>query len=85
MPDETPRGAVDLDECRTRWPGSRTCHCEQCARCGWGKHMAVHGPAYGEPPGSAPYDHEFVPSGRRFVRPPQTTDATRDRGRGGRG
>ncbi len=59
-------GAVDISEgpearARTQWGNRSVCRCEKCYVCGWGKHMVVHGPAYGEPPGSKPYDHEFVP------------------------
>lgn len=55
------RGAIDFDECPTR--GIR-CMCGICATCGFHKHMAVHGPIFGEPPGSEPYDHEFLPASR---------------------
>jgi len=54
-------GAVDLKECPTRTHRNGTCRCEKCARCGYGKHMAVHGPVYGQPPGSRPWGHEFEP------------------------
>ena len=59
--DEQPqgKGAVDLSECPTG-AGNR-CRCDRCRVCGYRKHMAVHGPMYGEPPGSKPWDHEFVP------------------------
>lgn len=54
-------GATDWYECRTRTRAG-TCRCEpKCKVCGWGKHMAVHGPFFGKPPGSKPYDHEFEP------------------------
>lgn len=53
-------GAVDFKECPQY--GS-SCRCEpKCAVCGFGKHMAVHGPHYGEPPGSKPWGHEFKPA-----------------------
>ncbi len=52
-------GAVDLDACTTR--RKTICHCQKCAVCGWGKHMAIHGPLYGQPPGSKPWGHEFKP------------------------
>lgn len=53
-------GAIDLTEC-PEWGSRFNCACEKCAHCGFRKHMAVHGPTYGQPPGSKPYDHEFVP------------------------
>jgi hypothetical protein len=50
-------GAVDLSECPTRH-----CVCKpRCEVCGFGKHSAVHGPFYGQPPGSKPYDHRYIP------------------------
>jgi hypothetical protein len=53
-------GAVDLSECPRRVWWQITCRClPKCRICGFGKHMAVHGPAFGQPPGSKPYDHEF--------------------------
>lgn len=56
------RGAVDFNECpeigsKMRW-GS--CRCGPCAVCGHQKHTAVHGPMFGEPAGSKPWDHEYV-------------------------
>jgi len=53
----TESGAVDMDAC----PLSTRCRCERCMRCGHRKHMAIHGPHNGEPPGSNPYGHEFKP------------------------
>ncbi len=54
-------GAVDLTECQLRNTGRwKSCKCEFCARCGQRKHVAVHGPFYGEPPGSKPWGHKFV-------------------------
>lgn len=50
-------GAVDLNECPN---AVNHCKCGMCV-CGYSKHMAVHGPLYGQPPGSRPYHHEFVP------------------------
>ena len=50
--DET-EGAVAL-EC------DRPCRCEPlCAICGQRKHMAVHGPLFGQPPGSKPWGHKY--------------------------
>ena len=57
------RGAVDFDECPAR-PGR--CRCGRCAVCGYHKHMAVHGPALGAPPGSAAWDHDYVPERARL-------------------
>lgn len=49
-------GAVDLSEC----PYKHACACRpRCRKCGYGKHAAVHGPVFGQPPGSKPYDHEY--------------------------
>jgi hypothetical protein len=59
----TPGGAIDFNECPeggiTGW---KKCQCGTCAVCGWPKHCALHGPLYGQPPGSKPYDHEFIPT-----------------------
>ena len=58
-------GAVDLDNCPTQWRERRWqgvhCACGLCAKCGYPKHSAIHGPLYRQPPGSKPYGHEFVP------------------------
>jgi hypothetical protein len=51
-------GAVDLDECHTRY-WQNICHCDYCVVCGHAKHTAIHGPMYGQPPGSAPWGHRF--------------------------
>ena len=54
------KGAVDLSECPTG--AGNKCRCRpRCRMCGFRKHMAVHGPVLGQPPGSKPWDHEFVP------------------------
>ena len=64
-------GAVDFAECTTKrvftrvWRGrqqvvNQACRCAMCAICGWGKHMAAHGPCLGGLPGSKPWGHEFV-------------------------
>lgn len=55
----TIKGAVDFNECP--WYTRRICRCGLCAKCGFSKHTAIHGPIYGQPPGSEPYDHEFTP------------------------
>lgn len=55
-------GAVDFSECPGRMFGSNRCKCKPACRvCGWRKHMAIHGPLYGQPPGSKPYGHQFEP------------------------
>lgn len=54
-------GAVDLDACETR--RGQNCHCGTCAVCGYAMHMSIHGPLFGQPPGSKPFGHEFVPIG----------------------
>lgn len=64
-------GAVDLDACPTRGraapigkrgPPCWSCCCQpKCAVCGFGEHMAIHGPLYGAEPGSKPWGHEYVP------------------------
>ena len=55
-------GAVDLDDCPSHYSGSGKCRCEpRCKICGEQKHMAIHGPLMGEPPGSKPWGHEYEP------------------------
>jgi hypothetical protein len=49
-------GAVDFDACP-----SRRCYCGKCKVCGFPMHSAVHGPVLGQPPGSKPFGHEFMP------------------------
>ncbi len=57
-------GAVDFSEC-PKWqkpnPRRYKCKCGACAKCEFPKHSSVHGPAYGEPPGSQPWHHEYEP------------------------
>ena len=50
------------DPCLSRTK-SGTCRCTpKCAICGWGKHMAVHMPAFKDGAKVRDYfDHEFVP------------------------
>ena len=80
-------GALDLNACptrdqrgRCRVTGELRCYraqepcrcCEFCVRCGGRKHVSLHGPVYRFPPGSEPFDHEFIPredgkAGRRRV------------------
>lgn len=58
---EPKRGALDLAACPTRWRGKGRCRCEPCAACGYPKHHYVHGPDFGQPPGSEPWNHQYVP------------------------
>lgn len=61
-------GAVDTSACKRltrtgRLPGigGGLCYCQPaCAVCGQGIHAVVHGPEYGEGPGSRPWHHEYV-------------------------
>lgn len=56
---EPAKGATDGNACPTRHPGGM-CRCEpRCAVCGWGEHDAIHGPRFGERPGSEPWGHQF--------------------------
>jgi len=58
-------GAVDVDACPRaghRRGAGIPCRCGLCLVCGFPKHSAVHGPAWGEPPGSRPWGHEFRPA-----------------------
>lgn len=50
-------GAVDLNECPRFY---RRCQCGRCAICGYAKHTAIHGPFFGQAPGSAPYGHTYA-------------------------
>jgi hypothetical protein len=61
-------GAVDLDECPRldvrghRHARNSRCNClPKCSICGEGPHVSLHGPAFGCPPGSKPWDHEYAP------------------------
>ena len=52
-------GAVDIQECRTR--RGLLCRCVPvCVVCGYGPHVALYGPLYGQAPGSKPFDHEYT-------------------------
>jgi hypothetical protein len=55
-------GATDISECpyRDRRGG---CKCGTCAVCGFGPHVSLHLPSYGQPPGSKPWAHKFIPLG----------------------
>ena len=57
-------GAIDLDACATRqgpW-GPSLCRClPRCTVCVYGPHVSVHGPLYGQLPGSQPCGHEYQP------------------------
>lgn len=54
-------GAIDISKCGN-WRGwrLRECMCAPCIKCGWGPHMAIHGPLDGHPPGSKPWGHEYL-------------------------
>jgi hypothetical protein len=61
MTEEHDDGAVDLDACRNRSAWGN-CRCAPvCAVCGYPKHTGIHGPVFGQPPGSKPYGHVFAP------------------------
>jgi hypothetical protein len=51
-------GATDWDACPTRL--QTLCHCKPCIVCGFGPHMAIHGPVSGQPSGSNPYGHPYT-------------------------
>ncbi len=56
-------GAVDLTACPAWGKIKRYhCRCGKCKVCGNHKHTAVHGPSQGQPPGSKPWGHQFVPA-----------------------
>lgn len=59
---ESEEGAVDMSECPKSGRTYDKCKCGYCLLCGNQKHTAVHGPLFGEPPGSKPFDHKFEPS-----------------------
>lgn len=54
------RGAIDYEACPTR-DRYRRCNCAKCAKCGYAKHMGIHGPLYGKAPGTKAYGHNFIP------------------------
>ena len=56
-------GAIDVQECPTRSDRPyRGCSCTPtCAICGDGPHWASHGPYYGQPIGTTPFGHAYVP------------------------
>ena len=56
-------GAVCRDDCEhpDYSYGSFRCLCGKCTVCGNSKHTAIHGPIVGQPAGSQPWGHEFVP------------------------
>lgn len=63
-------GATNLSECTSRYGGRGMCLCRpKCEICGHGKHAAIHGPCYGEQPGSKPWGHEYQPKTERPVSP----------------
>lgn len=60
MPPVT-SGATDYREC-PQYAARRRCRCGACAVCGHPKHSAPHGACCGQPPGSEPWGHQFVPA-----------------------
>lgn len=52
------QGAVTYEQCPKG--GGARCRCGKCTKCGWQKHMTIHGPLDGESAGSKPWGHEFV-------------------------
>lgn len=58
-------GAIDWNECPYLIM-MRRCRCGYCAVCNHPKHTAIHGPVYGEPPGSKPYGHEFISRSKKL-------------------
>lgn len=58
--------SIDTESCpskRTKTGRIYPCRCfPKCAICGYGPHMAIHGPLYGEAPGEGrPWGHEYQP------------------------
>lgn len=51
--------SIDILNCSRYW--SHECHCTPCDVCQQGKHSAYHGPVLGQPVGSPPWGHEYVP------------------------
>jgi hypothetical protein len=51
-------GAIDIETCVTR-TRTGSCRCLPKCICGYGPHSALHGPFYGQQPGTKPYDHEY--------------------------
>lgn len=53
--------SIDIEGCATWWL-PEGCHClERCGRCGNNIHSPFHGPVFGQPVGSRPYGHEYMP------------------------
>ena len=50
-------GAIDISYCPTK--RETPCRCGPCEACGFGPHMAIHGPVFGQPPGSRPWGHMY--------------------------
>ena len=55
----TQSGAIDVFACPTR--ALAPCRCGPCVVCGFGPHMAIHGPVFGQPPGGPPWGHIYQP------------------------
>ena len=62
-------GAIDVDNCPSKRRPGGTCRCGPCAECGWGPHMAIHGPKYGQLPGTEPWGHLYQEGGALHDRP----------------
>ena len=76
-------GAVDLNACGNKGSWGQ-CYCGRCAMCGRPKHIAIHGPSFGQPPGSEPWGHEYVardPGQQARDNGEQLTDADLERER----
>ena len=58
-----PGKACDLDACPNKTKLRGKCRCrDKCLICGGPEHISLHGPCYGQPPGSEPWHHEFKPT-----------------------
>lgn len=53
-------GALLPSACPSR-DGMFRCRCGKCSVCRFPKHTAIHGPRQGEPAGSEPWGHQFIP------------------------
>lgn len=62
---ETKSRSINVLACPSRWGRTGNCRCvPKCAWCGYGPHMAAHGPVANEPVGGRPYGHAFDPNPR---------------------
>jgi len=61
--------SCDLSACTKR--RGQNCVCGlPCSVCGYGEHMAIHGPAYGQSVGSKPVGHQFQSVNERAKQTP---------------